>query len=108
MTTQLTQIIHSILEVDDHFNVYEVDNYTIYPQTWATTALGFNGWGGDVMTTAPTTAIEAAGKIYVLFGGRHAYSAKVTDISREVYNNIFYNRQAPSVKAFRELVKSKE
>lgn len=49
----------------------------LFPQTWGSTALGFNGIGGAAMTDAYTVAIRGqSGEMAVYFGGRFAYLIK--------------------------------
>lgn len=98
---ELKQIVWAALKADDFIKM--VDNYSVYPQTWGSTTLGFDGIGGSMMTTAPTTAIEANGKIYVFFGERFAYSREVEDLPEGLYTKIFYMRDAPSVSEFLKL-----
>ncbi len=59
----------------DRFSYDEIFVYAMFPQLWGSTALGFQGIGGQAMTTAYTTVIycSAIGKYYVYFGGRFAY-----------------------------------
>ena len=44
-----------------------------FDQTWGSTALGFGGMGGQMMTTARTYIIVYKNRAYVYFGGRYAY-----------------------------------
>lgn len=106
ITAQIKQMINGLLEADELIGGM-VDNYSIYPQTWPSTTLGFSGIGGSMMTTAPTTAIEADGKIYVFFGRSFAYSRKTEELPEGLYSRIFYQQCAPSVKEFSDLVKNK-
>jgi len=61
-------------------------NFTMFNQTWGSTALGFGGWGGSAMTDAYTTVIEEkTTNIYgVFFGERFAYYI-------ENPNQVFFN-----------------
>lgn len=57
---------------------YTVTDITCFTQTWGSTALGFNGWGGSSMTPAVTTIVtvrlpEGKHRSYVFFGGGFAY-----------------------------------
>lgn len=49
-----------------------VDWYA-FPQMWGSTALGFGGIGGCVMTTAQTVVVGYGNRFIVYFGGRFAY-----------------------------------
>lgn len=44
-----------------------------FDQIWGSTALGFGGMGGQMMTTARTYIIVRVNRAYVYFGGRFAY-----------------------------------
>ena len=70
MNTTVKQIIAALLKADDISSSGIIDNYVIYPQTWASTTLGFGGVGGNMMTTAPTIAIETKGIVFVFFSER--------------------------------------
>lgn len=50
----------------------EVSVYS-FPQTWASTALGFGGIGGRALTTAQTTVCIEGSDAAVYFGRRLAY-----------------------------------
>jgi hypothetical protein len=56
----------------------EVEVYA-FPQTWGSTALGFNGLGCSAMTTALTIVVRYATVSCIYFGGSHAYT--ITDIT---------------------------
>jgi len=47
----------------------------MFPQTWGSTSLGFEGIGGSAICTAYTTVIESSynGEVLVYFGERFAY-----------------------------------
>lgn len=62
-----------------------------FPQTWASTTLGFDGWGGQGFTKAQTTVIMRTLLLsdnnmisIVYFGGRYAYTVMS-------YTNAFRN-----------------
>ncbi len=64
-------------------NVHEpIYGYKSFIQTWESTALGFGGWGGSMMTPAVTTIVyrderkEHIPIYYVFFGGSFAYAIK--------------------------------
>lgn len=44
-----------------------------FDQTWGSTALGFGGIGGQMMTTERTYIIVYTNRAYVYFGGHYAY-----------------------------------
>lgn len=49
--------------------------YSMFPQSWGSTALGFGGVGGQAVTPAYTTIVQSkhTGTFCVYFGGRFAY-----------------------------------
>lgn len=106
MFTEIRQIISTAVQVDEIAGRRIIDNYIIYPQTWESTALGFDNVGGDAMTTAPTTAVEINGRIFVFFGRKLAYSKLVEELPDGLYTRIFNLRNAPSVKEFMQLVQN--
>ena len=54
---------------------YDLTVYSMFPQTWSSTALGFGGIGGQAITSAYVCIIESnlVGGFAVYFGGRLAY-----------------------------------
>ena len=54
---------------------YDLTVYSMFPQTWGSTALGFGGIGGQAITSAYVCVIESnlVGSYAVYFGGRLAY-----------------------------------
>lgn len=50
--------------------------YSMFTQTWGSTALGHGGVGGSAMTTAYTIVLECqhTGEFLVYFGGRYCYA----------------------------------
>jgi hypothetical protein len=54
---------------------YDLTVYSMFPQTWGSTALGFGGIGGQAITSAYVCVIESnlVGGYAVYFGGRLAY-----------------------------------
>lgn len=54
---------------------YDLTVYSMFPQTWGSTALGFGGIGGAAMSSAYVCVIESdlVGGFAVYFGGRLAY-----------------------------------
>lgn len=49
----------------------------LFPQVWPSTALGFDGVGGQAMTTAHTAVIRHGDVCAVYFGERFAYLASM-------------------------------
>lgn len=63
---------------------HEVEIYS-FPQTWGSTALGFPGVGGQMMTTAQTVVVTFEATAWVYFGGELAY--RIDDWHRnDVFN----------------------
>ena len=65
-------------ELTDMEISYDVTLYT-FPQIWGSTALGFTGIGGQMMTQAQTTVLMVSTtREYgaVFFGGKFAYSVE--------------------------------
>ena len=56
-------------------SMYDLTVYSMFPQTWGSTALGFGGIGGQAITSAYVCVIESGliGQFAVYFGGRLAY-----------------------------------
>ncbi len=69
---------------------YDLTVYSMFPQTWSSTALGFGGIGGQAFTSAYVCIIESnlVGGYAVYFGSRLAYVINrpnekfIEDISR--------------------------
>ena len=68
----------------------------MFLQTWSSTALGFNGWGGQAFTDAYTTVIEEINTGYfgVFFDERLAYIVKYPN---EIFQNDLKNKDMKSV-----------
>lgn len=92
MLDVLTNTAKELLEIEDDFclrtrkldtprltNKYDL---YVFPQTWGSTALGFDGCGGSMMTTANTYVLipwNLKGFCFVYFGSRFAYSVVFSD-----------------------------
>jgi hypothetical protein len=59
-------------EVTRRPDLSELEVYS-FPQTWGSTALGFDGIGGSAMTTALTVIVIHGVEACVYFGGSLAY-----------------------------------
>jgi hypothetical protein len=59
-------------------SAYDISVYSMFPQSWSSTALGFGGIGGQAITPAYTVIVESdhTGEYCVYFGGRFAYRVK--------------------------------
>lgn len=67
---------------------YDVAVYSMFPQTWSSTSLGFGGIGGQAFTPAYTVILEShQGAGYcVYFGGRFAY--RIARPNRKFFEDI--------------------
>lgn len=69
----------------------EYDDGELYDfdQTWGSTALGFSGMGGQMMTTARTYVFipNNLNYAYVYFGARYAYRAEINEAFKEDLRN---------------------
>jgi hypothetical protein len=65
----------TIVEKSRKHSFYDLTVYSMFPQTWSSTALGFGGIGGQAFTSAYVCVIESnlVGGYAVYFGGRLAY-----------------------------------
>ena len=71
--------------------MYDLSVYSMFVQTWSSTALGFGGIGGQAITSAYVCVIESGliGQFAVYFGGRLAYvierpnAAFMEDVARQ-------------------------
>lgn len=69
----------------------------VFPQVWGSTALGFDGWGGQSFTKAYTTVMHEVGSDFfcVFFDARLAYT--VFDAKGEFFEDL-KNRDLASVR----------
>ena len=69
------EIIRVALALDNYYKNNEIRDIVQFSQTWSSTALGFGGVGGDMLTSAITSVVfKQDGKIDVFFGRRKAYT----------------------------------
>ena len=92
-------------ELTDMEISYDVTLYT-FPQTWGSTALGFTGIGGQMMTQAQTTVIMVSttheyGAVF--FGGKFAYS--VENVNEAFIKDVSQFHMEPVYKAGKYLTK---
>lgn len=71
-------------------NIYENDDIMYiwqFDQTWESTALGFNSYGGNTFTSALTSVIlKTDGWVDVYFNTKKAYTKKMTQkLMEDVY-----------------------
>ena len=64
-----------MIEKTRKHSFYDLTVYSMFVQTWSSTALGFGGIGGQAITSAYVCVIESnlVGQFAVYFGGRLAY-----------------------------------
>jgi hypothetical protein len=64
-----------MIEKTRRHSFYDLTVYSMFVQTWSSTALGFGGFGGQAFTSAYVCVIESnlIGQYAVYFGGRLAY-----------------------------------
>ena len=70
----------AIVTVEVRPTAEDCDIY-VFPQTWASTALGFDGLGGSAIRQA-NTVVVMCGRCHtaaIYFAGRHAYNVDLTD-----------------------------
>lgn len=86
MAKELLIIYEDLLcRVEDKGEIYDFELYD-FDQTWGSTALGFGGMGGQMITSARTYVIVSyMGNCYVYFGGRYSYTVQY---SQKVMNDI--------------------
>lgn len=92
-------------ELTDMEISYDVTLYT-FPQTWRSTALGFGGYGGQMITRAQTTVIMVSttheyGAVF--FGGKFAYSIK--NVNEAFIKDVSQFHMEPVYKASKYLTK---
>ena len=80
-------VLHRLKEdmnekMDNTLQIFDKFDVRIFPQTWGSTALGFEGIGLDSLTTEHTYVLipyDRTQKCLVYFGERFAYEAKYSD-----------------------------
>lgn len=72
----------------------DVTVYAMFPQTWASTAMGFGGVGGASITTAYTVVIQHERHFAVYFHGRFAYRIEVNGSTTEFVADVANKRVA--------------
>ena len=87
-------LVKVALNLDNKYKENEVDDEVHFRQTWGSTALGFGGFGGDMMTGAWTSVIiKSDGSADVFFNGRKAYS--VLNMNDEFKNDLIRRHMKP-------------
>lgn len=76
---KLQERITVALFLDNRYKDDDITDIWQFDQTWSSTALGFNGCGGDCLTTALTSVVlKTDGNVDVYFGTRKAYTKKIS------------------------------
>lgn len=71
------EIANNLLDIYANYKTKSVDDVVMFSQLWESTALGFSGIGGDMLTTAMTTVVFVVdGSADVYFRNRLAYTIK--------------------------------
>ena len=90
MSNKLTRIAKQLLNIEEDLpyridysrdHCVSIDDFEIYifEQTWGSTALGFDGIGGQAMTTENTyvfVPLNCDQPCFVYFGSRYAYKVE--------------------------------
>ena len=84
MAAQIIDIANDLRYRLDSVDFDDGDLYD-FDQTWGSTALGFGGMGGQMMTTERTYVFipNNINTAYVYFGSRFAYATRINDRFRE-------------------------
>ena len=97
MANKFTKLARQLLAIEEDLPVRlnydckirpDIDDFEIYifEQTWGSTALGFTGIGGQMMTSATTVVLVPVNcdqKCFVYFAGRFAYAADCNEAFRK-------------------------
>lgn len=96
-TNESRNIVKSALHSEHNIGLY-----SMFPQTWSSTALGFGGLGGNAITTAYTVVLESehGAGFCVYFGGRFAY--RIERPSEKFFEDIV-SRQMCEVKTAKKI-----
>lgn len=68
-------MLNATIEAERRPTTHDFEVYTMYPQTWGSTALGHGGMGAAAVTTAYTVVLhcQRTGEFLVYFGGQMCY-----------------------------------
>ena len=88
VSENISRCIQSAIEKDFYSALskkpQEIDlEVYVFPEIWGSTALGFNGLGGQAMTMAHTVVIAYQNHVAVYFGGMFAYLVPFTNAVKE-------------------------
>lgn len=79
-----------------------------FPQTWGSTALGFGGVGGQMMTTAQTTIVSLETTAWVYISGQLAYCVKEWQCNEAFMRDMQQHNMAAQFQAFKRYKESKD
>ncbi len=79
---------------------HDVEIYS-FPQTWGSTALGFGGVGGQMMTTAQTTIVSLDTTAWVYIGGQLAYHIEEWQRNETFTRDMQAQRMAAQFESFK-------
>jgi hypothetical protein len=84
LTTQADAVqmaVKQFLSVPEGNGVHDLEHFDLYtwPQVWGSTATGWGGVGGQMVTSENVTCIVRGNRCCVYFGGRFAYEANLLD-----------------------------
>src|SRR4051794_27802749 len=79
-------------------DLYQADGLYTFPQVWGSTALGFGGLGGQMITSAQTWVIQNDQNYLVYFGGCFAYEIHSKD--RAKAREWLIQQRMPTVKEY--------
>jgi len=77
----------------DNFDDFEFNIYSIFMQTWGSTAMGFGGVGGQALTSAHTIIVRSPSGMEVYFAGRFAY--RLLSVNDEFYEDVTAQTMEP-------------
>lgn len=86
---------------------HDVEIYS-FPQSWGSTALGFGGVGGQMMTTAQTTIVSLETTAWVYIGGQLAYCVEEWQRNEAFNRDMQHHQMAAQFQSFKRYKKPKD
>lgn len=86
---------------------HDVEIYS-FPQSWGSTALGFGGVGGQMMTTAQTTIVSLETTAWVYIGGQLAYCVEEWQRNEAFNRDMQQHHMAAQFQSFKRYKKAKD
>lgn len=94
------EIIQELIYISPNKHYYFELEAIMFPQTWASTALGFGGVGGQALTTAYTTIIyHIETQVYIVFFDKEV--AYTIQYPNEQFFNDMQNRKLVDVQQYK-------